>query len=110
MGGGDADFARHQLSIFSVMGAETYVRPLSAYPLALLLIVLFIQFIRDDKRLTWPGAFTPLAAFVLAALAATVIGVLFGPLVLRGQAYWGPPSTPGPRSSLVWLSLSAPFG
>ncbi len=83
---------------FPFMGAETYVRPLSAYPLALLLIVLFIQFIRDHKRLTWPGAFTPLAAFVLAALAATVIGVLFGPLVLRGQAYWG-------RAIRAWATL-----
>jgi len=83
---------------FPFMGAETYVRPLSAYPLALLLIVLFIQFLRDHERLTWPGAFTPLAAFVLAALAATVIGVLFGPLVLRGQAYWG-------RAIRAWATL-----
>jgi len=83
---------------FPFMGPETYVRPLSAYPLALLLIVLFIQFLRDHKRITWPGAFTPLAAFVLAALAATVIGVLFGPLVLRGQAYWG-------RALRAWATL-----
>jgi O-antigen ligase len=83
---------------FPFMGAETYVRPLSAYPLALLLIVLFVQFLRDHKRLTWPGAFTPLSAFVLATLAATVIGVLFGPLVLRGQAYWG-------RAIRAWATL-----
>ena len=83
---------------FPFMGAETYVRPLSAYPLAMLLIVLFIQFLRDHKRLTWSPAFTPLAAFVLATLAATVIGVLFGPLVLRGQAYWG-------RAIRAWATL-----
>jgi len=83
---------------FPFMGEATYVRPLSAYPLALLMIVLFIQFLRDHKRLTWPGAFTPLAAFVLATLAATVIGVLFGPLVLRGQAYWG-------RAIRAWATL-----
>ncbi|HUI88909.1 MAG TPA: O-antigen ligase family protein [Anaerolineales bacterium] len=83
---------------FPFMGAETYVRPLSAYPLALLLIVLFIQFLRDHTRLAWPAAFTPLAAFVLAAVAATVIGVLFGPLVLRGQAYWG-------RALRAWATL-----
>jgi len=83
---------------FPFMGAETYVRPLSAYPLALLLIVLFIQFLCDHKRLSWPGAFTPLLAFLLAALAATVIGVLFAPLVLRGQAYWG-------RAIRAWATL-----
>ena len=83
---------------YPFMSAETYVRPLSAYQLALLLIVLFIQFLRDHKRLTWPGAFTPLLAFVLAALAATVIGVLFAPLVLRGQAYWG-------RAIRAWATL-----
>ncbi len=83
---------------FPFMGAETYVRPLSAYPLALLLIVLFVQFLRDHKRLTWPGAFTPLSAFILATLAATVIGVLFAPLVLRGQAYWG-------RAIRAWATL-----
>ena len=83
---------------FPFMGAETYVRPLSAYPLALLLIVLFVQFLRDHKRLSWPGAFTPLLAFLLAALAATVIGVLFAPLVLRGQAYWG-------RAIRAWATL-----
>jgi O-antigen ligase len=83
---------------FPFMGEATYVRPLSAYPLALLLIVLFIQFLRDHKRFTWPGVFTPLAAFVLATLAATVIGVLFGPLVLRGQAYWG-------RALRAWATL-----
>ena len=83
---------------FPFMGAETYVRPLSAYPLALLLIVLFVQFLRDHKRLTWTGAFTPLSAFVLATLAATVIGVLFAPLVLRGQAYWG-------RAIRAWATL-----
>jgi O-antigen ligase len=83
---------------FPFMGTETYVRPLSAYPLALLLIVLFVQFLRDHKRLIWPGAFTPLAAFVLAALAATVIGVLYAPLVMRGQAYWG-------RAVRAWATL-----
>jgi hypothetical protein len=83
---------------FPFMGDATYVRPLSAYPLALLLIVLLIQFLRDHKRFTWPAAFTPLLAFVFAALAATVIGVLFGPLVLRGQAYWG-------RAIRAWATL-----
>jgi len=83
---------------FPFMGPETYVRPLSAYPVALLLLVLFVKFLRDHKRLTWPGAFTPLAAFVLAALAATMIGVLFAPLVLRGQAYWG-------RALRAWATL-----
>ena len=39
---------------FPFMGDATYVRPLSAYPLALLLIVLLIQFLRDHKRFTWP--------------------------------------------------------
>ena len=61
MGGCVVNLPVTSFRYFPFMGAETYVRPLSAYPLALLLIVLFIQFLRDHKRLTWPGAFTPLA-------------------------------------------------
>lgn len=83
---------------FPFMGETTYVRPLSFYPLALLLPVLFIQFLRDRFRLTWPGALTPLSAFVFATAGATVIGILFTPLVLRGQAYLG-------RSLRAWATL-----
>ncbi len=83
---------------FPFMGETTYVRPLSFYPLVLLLPVLFIQFLRDRSRLTWPGSLTPLAAFVLATAGATVIGILFAPLVLRGQAYFG-------RALRAWATL-----
>ncbi len=83
---------------FPFMGADTFERPLAAYPLALLMIVLLIQFLRDRQRFIWPGAFTPLLAFILATFVATMIGVLFGPLVLRHQAYWG-------RTLRSWVTL-----
>ncbi len=83
---------------FPFMGETTYVRPLSFYPLALLLPVLFAQFLRDRARLTWPGALTPLAAFTLATAGASILAILFAPLVLRGQAYLG-------RMLRAWATL-----
>ena len=70
------------------MGAETYVRPLSAYPLALLLIVLFFNFFaiitpHMDWRVHAAISVCP------CHFGGDLIGVLFAPLVLRGQAYWG---------------------
>lgn len=74
---------------FPFLGESTYVRPLSLYPVALLLILLFIQLLNRKESFPRVGTLTPLLAFVLLALTATSLGVLLDPLPLRGQEYFG---------------------
>lgn len=74
---------------FPFLGESTYVRPLALYPIAFLLPLLLIQFIRGKVPFPKAGALTPLTAFVLFALAATCFGLLLDPLPLRGQEYLG---------------------
>ena len=74
---------------FPFLGDATYVRPLSLYPVALLLPLLLIQLLRDRTSMPRTGVLTPLTVFVLCALAATGFGALFDPLPLRGQEYFG---------------------
>src|SRR5574341_581723 len=66
-------------------GEGTYVRPLAFFPLVLLMPVLFIMLLGGRTTFPRAGALTPLTAFVLVALAASLLGVLFAPLSLRGQ-------------------------
>ena len=84
---------------FPFLGDATYVRPLALYPIAVLLPLLLIQWIR--KKTTFPraGALIPLTAFVLFALAATSFGALLDPLPLRGQEYFG-------RVIRAWATLA----
>ncbi|MBI2758600.1 MAG: O-antigen ligase family protein [Chloroflexi bacterium] len=70
-------------------GDATYVRPLAFFPLALLLPILLIQLLRGKTAFPRAGALTPLTAFLFAALAASLLGVLFAPLALRGQDAFG---------------------
>jgi len=70
------------------MGSGTFVRPLALYPLALLLPVLLVRLKRGEIARPWPGAFTILLAFVLAALAATAVGATLAPLELRGVDFF----------------------
>jgi O-antigen ligase len=74
---------------FPFLGDATYVRPLSLYPVALLLPLLLIQLIREKSSVPRSGVLTPLTAFVLFALVATCIGALLSPIPLRGQEYFG---------------------
>ena len=74
---------------FPLLGDATYVRPLSLYPIAFLLPLLVIQLLRGKVSMPQAGALTPLTAFVLFVLAATSLGILFAPLPLRGQEYFG---------------------
>ncbi len=74
---------------FPLLGDATYVRPLSLYPLAFLLPLLVIQLLRGKISVPQAGALTPLTAFALFVLAASSLGILFAPLPLRGQAYFG---------------------
>ena len=74
---------------FPLLGDATYVRPLSLYPIAFLLPLLVIQLLRGKISLPRAGALTPLTAFALFVLAASSLGILFAPLPLRGQEYFG---------------------
>jgi O-antigen ligase len=74
---------------FPFLGEGTYVRPLALYPVALLLVVLFIQMTRGKISIPFAGTLTPLIGFVLLASAATSFGVLLDPLPMRGHEYLG---------------------
>ena len=83
---------------FPFLGDSTYVRPLSLYPIALLLPLFFFQL--AQKRISFPraGTLTPLLAFVLIAVAATGLGLLLNPLPMRGFEYFG-------RVLRAWITL-----
>ena len=83
---------------FPFLGDSTYVRPLSLYPIVLLLPLLFLQFIQRKVSFPRTETLTPLLAFVLLALAATSLGVLLDPLPLRGSDYFG-------RILRAWVTL-----
>ena len=70
-------------------GDTTYVRPLALYPLMLLAPVLLIQLLRRKTTFPRAGALTPFAAFVLVALATSMIAILYAPLPMRGQDIFG---------------------
>jgi len=74
---------------YPLLGDSTFVRPLSLYPIALLLPLLLIQLWRGKSSIPRAGALIPLTAFVLFALAASSIGALLDPLPMRGQEYFG---------------------
>lgn len=74
---------------FPFLGEGTLVRPLSLYPLALLLPVLLLQIWKhDQKRIYWSNAFIALGAFVLFVFAATSFGTVLDVIPLRGQEYF----------------------
>jgi O-antigen ligase len=83
---------------FPFLGDSTYVRPLSLYPIALLLLLLILQLTRGLLSLPRAGTLTPLLGFVLIALTATGIGILLDPLPMRGYEYWG-------RALRAWATL-----
>ncbi len=74
---------------FPFLGESTLVRPLSLFPLALLLPLLLVQAWRRKITLAWPGTFVALGMFVLFVFAATSFGVLTDPIQMRGQEYVG---------------------
>src|SRR6476659_9986361 len=84
---------------FPFLGDSTYVRPLSLYPIVLLLPLLFIQLRQGKTSIPRAGTLTPLLGFVLIALTATSLGILLDPLPLRGQDYFG-------RVIRAWATLS----
>lgn len=83
---------------FPFLGEATYVRPLSLYPIVLLLPLLLIQLLLGKISFPRAGALTPLLGFTLLALTATSLGVLLDPIPLRGQEYFG-------RAIRAWATL-----
>jgi O-antigen ligase len=74
---------------FPFLGDSTLVRPLSLYPLALLLPLLLIQWARGKIKLNGSSALIPLGALTLFIVAATSFGALLDSIPLRGQIYSG---------------------
>ena len=74
---------------FPFLGDSTYVRPLSLYPIAFLLLLLILQLLQKKESFPRAETLTPLLAFVLLALAATGLGLLLDPLPMRGYEYLG---------------------
>jgi len=74
---------------YPLLGDSTFVRPLALYPIALLLPVLLILFLRGKSTIPRAGVLVPLTAFVLFTLAASNFGAWLDPLPLRGQEYFG---------------------
>jgi len=81
------------------LGEDAVVRPLSLYPLALLLPLLLIRLARRKIRSPWPGALILLGAFLLVSLAVTIFGCLYAPPALRDQFYWG-------RAVRAWATVA----
>jgi len=74
---------------YPLLGGGTFVRPLALYPVALLMLVLLIQFWRGKTTIPRAGVLVPLAAFVLFTLTASSFGAWLDPLPMRGQEYFG---------------------
>ncbi len=83
---------------FPFLGATTYVRPLAAYPLALLLVVLFWRWWREREPFPWRNALWPLVLFLCAWGLSTAFGAWLDPLPLRGQEYVG-------RALRAWVTF-----
>lgn len=83
---------------FPFLGENTYVRPLSLYPIAFLIPLLALQLMQKKESFPHAGTLTPLLAFVLLALAATGFGLLLDPLPMRGSEYVG-------RAFRAWITV-----
>lgn len=79
-------------------GAGSQVRPLAFLPAALLLIFLLWRSGRERRLVFWHAGMTPLLGFVLAALAASAVGMLLAPVDVYGQDYPG-------RGLRAWVTL-----
>ncbi|MFT3892301.1 MAG: O-antigen ligase family protein [Anaerolineales bacterium] len=74
---------------YPLLGEGTFVRPLALYPIALLLLLSLIQFLRGKVSIPRAGVLVPLTAFVLFTLTASSFGAWLDPLPMRGQEYFG---------------------
>lgn len=74
---------------FPFLGDSTYVRPVSLYPIAFLLLLLVFQLAQKKESFPRAETLTPLVAFLLLVLAAAGFGLLLNPLPMRGYEYLG---------------------
>jgi O-antigen ligase len=81
------------------LGTNTQVRPLSIYPVALLLVLLGIRCFQERRLLFWNNALLPLLVFAMAALFSSAVGILFAPLNLYQVSYEG-------RVLRAWITLA----
>jgi O-antigen ligase len=79
-------------------GEGTYVRPLSFFPLSVLLLILLIRALRHEMPFLRSGALTPLAAFLLIVLTTSMLGILLAPVPVRGQDVVG-------RIARAWVTV-----
>ena len=61
------------------IGNETQVRPLSIYPMAVLLPLLLLQMWKKRIKI-WHKVFIPLTVFILIILATAFAGAVYAPL------------------------------
>ena len=64
------------------------MRPLSIYPLALLLPLLLVQILKKRIK-AWHPVFTTLGIFLIIVIVTACFGALLAPVELRGQSYFG---------------------
>lgn len=83
---------------FPFLGPTTLVRPLAAYPLVFLLLVLLLRWLWKRETFPWRNAIWPLLLFLLAWLLSTAFGPWLDPLPMRGQEYGG-------RALRAWVTL-----
>ncbi len=84
---------------FPFLGKETMVRPLSFYPLAILVILLFIRIIKGDLKFKMNGSLLIYALFLAVAFTATIFGAVMDPIQMHGQDYSG-------RAIRAWMTLA----
>ncbi|MFN3742302.1 MAG: O-antigen ligase family protein [Anaerolineales bacterium] len=73
---------------FPFLGPTTLVRPLAAYPLFFLLVVLLLRWLWHRESFPWRNAMWPLLLFLFAWSISTAFGPWLDPLPMRGQEYW----------------------
>lgn len=83
---------------FPLLGPTTLVRPLAAYPLFFLLVVLLLRWLWHRESFPWRNAMWPLLLFLFAWGVSTVFGPWQDPLPMRGQEYLG-------RALRAWVTL-----
>lgn len=83
---------------FPFLGSNTLVRPLAAYPLFFLLLLLLLRCLRWKEPFPWRSGMMLLWLFLFAWLLSTAFGPWLDPLPMRGQEYLG-------RALRAWVSI-----
>ncbi len=83
---------------FPLLGKDTMVRPLSFYPLAVLILILVIRLARKEITFRFNGSLLIYSLFLAVAMAASAWGVVENPITMHGQEYLG-------RMIRAWVTL-----